>query len=445
MAAANPDADLLDIMTQKIVDLTALPDDSVALKLLNRFDKKKVFGDALDAQIPFQTGHAGRIGRSTAGGALAVGLSSTAIKGKIPVVKNTLGLSFDDEDLRKMEGGRPGLHTTLSREIKGAMKKFKLHQERLMFGDGSGCIARVDGVHSTVTEIKCSGPILGIEDDEIRGYTNRGGGSAGTQTATRRIVDVDHKAGYLYLDAAAVGFADNECVFLYNGHDTSATKFQSWPMGFQGHIAPTGDGLDTTAGNSIWDLDNASGYYMVTTYQSLARSTAAHRKMMSGAKDAAGAQVSPYWVAYGVGALVSKGVKAGSVALLMSDKMLARIAELYMGTMQMSMTKLEVQIPGGLAKNMPVITIGGLVQVPVLATPWVLDGSIVTINLGDYEQVAAKGGWVGRNGQKMHLAPTSGAATYNHTWLMHNVFYWNTGCLAPSKQYVVYGLDTTEE
>lgn len=435
---------LLDSMEKKIHDATVQPKNRVALKLLNAFDKDKVYGDDLDAHLRIKTGHAGKIGgaKGAVGAELIAGMASTAIKGKLKVRKNQIGFEFSDDDLRKMEGGRKGIHTTLALEIAGGMKKFKNSQNRFVFSRGDGVVARINGVLTTETALICDGPIFAIEDDEVRGYDSRHTDAAGTQTATRRVIDVDHQAKTIHLDAASVGWADEELVGLYNfafDQTAAGNKFTATPRGMQAWLDNTGDDTAT----AIWDTGDESGARHVKTYLELDRTAAAQHKLLTRFKDAESAAVSPYWISYGALSLVDKGIEASELVLVMSTRQYARIVELYAGAMGPDVT---IKLPGGNAV-LPVVSAGGTNQLPVLATPYMKDGVIVTLRArgktGDFEQVYAKGGWVGGRGGRMHLKPTGGGGYYD-VWQLFYTAWWGMGCVDPHNQFVVYGLDTTD-
>jgi len=433
---------LLDKMEKKIHDATVQPKNRTALKLLNAFDKDKVFGEGLAATLRIRTGSAGMIGgaKGAVGAELIAGMASTAIKGTLPVRKTMLGFEFSDDDLQKMQGGRAGIHTTLAKELAGGMKKFKNSQNRFVFSRGDGVVARVNGVKTTETYIDCDLPIFAIEDDEVRGYDSRHLDAAGTQSATRRVVDVDHQLGRIYLDAASVGWADEELVGLYNfAFDQSSAEFTATPRGMQAWFDNTGD--QTAA--AIWDTGDESGLRHVQTYIGLDRTTAANRKLLTTFKSAGDEAVSPYWISYGAMHLVAKGIPASELILVMSVKQYARIVELYGGAIGPDVT---IKLPGGNAL-LPVVSAGGTNQLPVLATPYMKDGVICTIRArgktGDFEQVYAKGGWVGSGEGRMHLKPT-GSGGYYHVWQLFYTAWWNMACIDPHNQFVVYGLDTTD-
>ena len=456
MAGSSPVDNLLDTLTHSIKDLTVQAGDMTALKIINKFDKKKVHGVGLEANRKFRTGRAGKIARASAGGALAVGLAPTAIAGKYGVKKMTLGFEWNDEDLKKMASGRAGLHTTMGKEIELGLEKFKRHQERLFFGDGSGVVCRIEGDPGTNAYFSFGpGPCLAIEDDEIEAVLDRsttldtGGEKDGGDAlaAVRRVVQIDHSGKVVYLDAAIDTLvADNECYALSNGIITQsddALKFTAYPMGLMGHLT-VGTGDDTTAGNSIWDTGAASEYYCVEKYNNLTRTTAANRKMLAQHKAAGSAPISPYYLSYGPSQLHSQGVPEKKMLLLMSTKEYNRIVEMYSGSL-IAMRSGNIKLPGGKLK-LPVVTAGGQADVPIMASPYMLDGAIATLKLGEFEQIYADGGWVdgGAGGGRLHLRPTASAATFDHVFQAFMVTYWNNTCLNPSSQHLLSGLDTSD-
>ena len=435
---------LLDDMEKPIHDATVQPMDQDSLKILNAFDKDKVFGTDMDAHLRIRTGWAGRTAgaKGVTGPVLPAGMASTGILGKLAAEEQMLGWQFSNTDIAKMEGGRKGIHTTLAKELAGGMKKFKNGQNRFVWSRGDSVVARVNGVKTTETEIDCDLPIFAIEDDEVRGFTTRDCSSAGTQTATRRVVDVDHQAGKVYLDAASVGWADEELMCLYNfAYDQSATaaKFRATPRGMQAWLDNTGDDTAT----AIWDTGDSSGLRHVKTYLTLDRTAAANRKLLTTFKDASSNAVNGYWISYGVMHLKAKGIPASELLLVMSHKMYGRIVDMYSGAIGPDVT---IKLPGGDLK-LPTISGAGTNQLPVLATPYMKDGVICTIRArgktGDFEQVYAKGGWVGGKGNRMHLKP-DGSGNHNHVWNLYYTAWWGMGCVDPHNQFVVHGLDTTD-
>lgn len=435
---------LLDDMEKPIQDATVQPMDQRALKLLNKFDKDKVYGTDMDAHLRIRTGWSGKIGgaKGVTGPELPAGMASTAILGKLVARKQMIGWEFSDTDIQKMLGGRKGIHTTLAKELAGGMKKFKNSQNRFVWARGDSVVARVNGVKTTETEIDVDLPCFAIEDDEVRGYDSRHTDTAGTQVATRRVIDVDHQAGKVFLDAASVGWADEECMALYNfafDQTAAANKFTATPRGMQAWLDNTGDDTAT----AIWDTGDESGARHVKRYLGLDRTTAANRKLLTTFKNASSAAVSPYWISYGAMHLVAKGIPADQLVLVMSHKEYQRIVELFSGAIGPDQT---IKLPGGNLK-LPVISGAGTNQMPVIATPYMKDGVICTVRArgksGDFDQVYAAGGWVGGKGNRMHLKPT-GSGGYNHVWQMFYTTWWGIGCVAPHNQMVVYGLDTTD-
>jgi hypothetical protein len=432
-------------MEKPIHDATVQPMDQESLKILNAFDKDKVFGVDMEAHLRIRTGWAGEIAgaKGVTGPVLPAGMASTGITGKLAATKQMIGWEFSDEDIRKMEGGRKGIHTTLAKELAGGMKKFKNSQNRFVWSRGDSFVGRVDQVHSTVTEINVDLPIFAIEDDEVRGYTQRDTLTPGTQSATRRVVDVDHQAGKIFLDAASVGWADEECMCLYNfafDQSSAGNKFTATPRGAQAWFDNTGD--DTAA--AIWDTGDASGFRHVKTYLTLDRTAAANRKLLTTFKDASSSAVNGYWISYGVMHLKSKGIPASELLLVMSHKMYGRIVDMYSGAIGPDVT---IKLPGGELK-LPTISGAGTNQLPVLATPYMKDGVICTIRArgktGDFEQVYAGGGWVGGRGNRMHLKPSATAGQHDHVWMMYYTAWWGMGCVDPHNQFVVHNLDITD-
>jgi hypothetical protein len=446
MAAGGsaPVDNLLDDAVKDIRDATVQPMDKRALKILNTFDKDKVFGTDMDAHLKIRTGWAGQIGgaKGVTGPVLPAGMASTAILGKLVARKQMIGWQFSDTDLRKMEGGRKGQHTTLAKELAGGMKKFKNSQNRFVWSRGDGVVARVNGTFTTETKITCDLPIFAIEDDEVRGYDSRHTDTAGTQSATRRVVDVDHQEGYVYLDAASVGWADEECMALYNfayDQTSAANKFTATPRGAQAWLDNTGDDTAT----AIWDTGDESGARHVKTYLGLDRTAAANRKLLTTFKNASSAAVNGYWISYGVMHLQAKGINPSELILVMSHKMYNRIVDMYSGAIGPDAT---ITLPGG-KLTLPTVSGAGTNQLPVLATPYMKDGVIVTIRArgktGDFDQVYAGGGWVGGRGNRMHLKP-DGSGNHNHVWNLYYTAWWGMGCVEPHNQHVTYGLDTTD-
>jgi len=435
---------LLDDMEKPIKDATVQPMDQESLKILNAFDKDKVFGTDMDAHLKIRTGWSGRVSgaKGVTGPVLGAGVASTAILGKLGAEWQEIGWEFSETDIRKMEGGRKGLHTNLTKELAGGMKKFKNSQNRFVWSRGDSVVARVNGVKTTETAIVCDLPIFAIEDDEVRGYDSRHVDTPGTQDATRRVVDVDHQAGIVHLDAASVGWADEECMALYNhafDQTSAANKFTATPRGMQAWLDNTGDDTAT----AIWDTGDESGARHVKTYLGLDRTAAANRKLLTTFKNASDAAVNGYWISYGVMHLKAKGIPASELILVMSHKMYSRIVDMYSGAIGPDVT---IKMPGGDLK-LPTVSGAGTNQLPVLATPYMKDGVICTIRArgksGDFEQVYAGGGWVGGKGNRMHLKP-DGSGAYNHVWQMFYTMWWGMGCTDPHNQHVTYGLDTTD-
>lgn len=443
---------LLDQLTLKIKDITVGPADKLALKCLNKFDKRKMHGIGLEAILKFRTGWGGARGRAAAGTSFVMGGASTGIEGKLGVKKQTLTFEWDDEDLRKMEGGRKGLHTTVEEEIEGGLEGFKLNQERLMYGDGSGVVFRASGNPGNVAY--CSfgpGPCLAIEDDIVKGVGDRGSvvdsGGEGTDREYR-VIDVDHAGKVVYFSGALnTGVADNECFVLANGmidqstagaYGTS-TKFTAYPHGFAAALCHFGD--DAGSDTSVWDTDNASEYYTVENYNGLVRTVAANRKMLCGHKAAAGAPVNLYWISYGPSALAGKGVPTGKMLLVMSVNQYNRIVDYFSGASK-TLNSANIILPGGKVK-LPVVTAAGQADIPIMASPYMLDGAIATIVLGDYSQAyAGSGGFLPGTNGRLHLRPSDGA--YDHVWQAMMPVYHNTTCEAPFRQFLVTGLDTTD-
>lgn len=445
---------LLDELTLKIKDITIGPSDKLGLMCLNRFDKRKVYGEGLEAILKFRTGYGGTRGRASKGASFSMGGEPLGIEGKFGIKKQTLTFEFDDEDLRKMEGGRKGLQTTVEEEVTGGLEGFKLNQERLMYGDGSGVVGRAEGNPDNVAY--CSfgpGPCLAIEDDVIEFVLNRGtvaeSGGEGAGVAELRVIDVDHAAKVIYFKTAiATAVADNECMALANGmidQDTpgaygSGTKFTAYPHGFAAALNHFGDDADGTL-RSVWDTDNASEYYVVENYNGLIRTTAANRKMLCGHKAAANAPVDLYWISYGPSALAGKGVPTSKMLLLMSVREYNRIVSYWSGASK-TLDSANVILPGGKVK-LPVITAGGQADIPIIASPFMLDGAIATIELGDWEQLyTGSGGFIPGTNGKFHLRPVSG--TYEHVWQAMMPVYHNTTCMYPYRQFLVSGLDLTD-
>ncbi len=444
---------LLDELTLKIQDITVGPSDKLALMCLNKFDKRKVEHQGLEAIIKFRTGKGGTRARGSAGGALAVGDKPTGIEGKLTMKKQTLGFEWDDEDLQKMKGGRKGLHTSFEEEITGGLEGFKLNQERLMYGDGSGVMFRVDGDPGTASQVSFGpGPCLAIEDDILEACLDRGttadSGGEGT-AAERRVVDVDHESKIVYLDAAiASGVADNEVYALSRGMSASQTtpgvlgtnnQFTAYPPGFAAALDYNGN-EDGTVG--VWDLGAASDYYHVRIYNYLDREAAANRKMLCGHKAAASAPVSLYWLSYGPSVLAGKGVPTGKMLLVMSVKQYNRTVEYFSGGFK-TLDSANIILPGGKV-TLPVVTAGGQANIPIMASPFMLDGAIATIVLGDWEQIySGSGGFIPGTTGNLHLRP-SNTATYDHVWQAFMPVYHNTTCMKPYRQFLVSGLDQTD-
>jgi len=435
---------LLDDAVKDINDATVQPMDQESLKILNKFDKDKVFGSDMDAHLKIRTGWGGRLAgaKGVTGPVLPAGMASTGILGKLPARKLMIGWQFSDTDIRKMEGGRKGQHTTLTKELAGGMKKFKNSQNRFVWGRGDSVVARVSGVHTTEAYVDVDGPILAIEDDEVRGYDSRHTDTAGTQTATRRVVDVDHQLKRIYFDAASVGWADNELVALYEfayDQTSAANKFTATPRGIPAWLDNTGDDTAT----AIWDTTDESGARHVKTYLGLDRTAAAQRKLLTTFKNASSAVVNGFWISYGVMALKAKGINPKECILVMSHLMYSRIVDMYSGAIGPDVT---IKLPGG-DLNLPTISGAGTNQLPVLATPYMKDGVIVTLRCrgktGDFEQVYAGGGWVGGRGNRFHLKP-DGSGNHNHVWNLYFTAWWGIGCVDPHNQHVLYGLDTTD-
>ncbi len=319
--------------------------------------------------------------------------------------------------------------------------------------DGSGVVFRAEGNPGAVAYASFGpGPCLAIEDDIVEAVVNRGtvADSGGEGTAAQmRVIDVDHAGKVVYFSAAlAGGVADNECFALANGmidQDTAgaygtSTKFTAYPHGFAAALCHTGDDAVDT---SVWDTDNASEYYVVENYNGLVRTVAANRKMLCGHKAASDAPVTPYWISYGASVLAGKGVPTGKMLLVMSVSEYNRIVEMYSGAMKV-LDSANVILPGGKVK-LPVVTAGGQANIGIMASPFMLDGAIATIVLGDYEQVyTGSGGFIPGTNGKLHLRPTASAATYDHVWQALMPVYHNTTCMKPYRQFLVTGLDTTD-
>lgn len=438
---------LLDEMQQGIQDMVALPDDNPELMILGKVNSEDVYGRSLTANVQFKTMDPGAIALMTEGsGEFPTPLEEQGYRGSTAIRKIGITFGWTPEAEVAAGKGRPGLVQTVADGIKGGMKRFKQQQVAFWYGRGDGVVFRCEGAQTgdiSVLNVSSGVPILAVEGDFLTAFKQSGSdgderGMASTDATSasflghgshaRRVTQIDPENNKVYFDGR-VGCSDDAVACI---RGTSSTN-KTYPMGLQGHVD------DVSDASFKWDADDNATYDKVDTYMALARSTAAYRKLNALTYNVNGAiSISALRTISALGC--AQGVKPNEQIMIMHPKMFKRIQDLFMGALVLT-PSLSVQFPGG-KMDLPVMTVGGLVQMPVIVTYRVRDGVIVCLsrNKNDWTHYTDGRGveWVTQGNSRVLLKP--GSTEFTHQYRSYAVVRWETACLRPFRQVVGYGI-----
>ncbi len=348
-------------------------------------------------------------------------------------------MDFNHEEIVAMSGGRGRLRTSLEEQLNTALEALTHHKAAIFTGQrGDGVLGRVNGTVSSGTVITLDRPFTCIEGDVIESWDNRGtkdsSRSGNNITTPVTVVSVDYENNQITV-SAAISVDDEKVIGYSSGNlDQESTLFQ-WPMGLTGHIDDTKLGTD-----NVWDTGDAAAYDHVDTYMNLARSSV--DKLNCTVFNALGNAVDEYYISRpAVIASAYKGAPSSKLLYLMHPDQWSRCVRYFVGLSRMKMGTAKIQLPGR-SMTLPVILgIPGVTQVPVICSPFINDGFILCLTMGDFDQILVNDEWVKNAGSKALLVP-SGSTSYNDTVRYAKRLYWNSVCRKPYRQVLLHNLST---
>lgn len=238
--------------------------------LLAKFNQttSDVWGKEIRKLAPF--GLNGGIGAGTEDGALPKAASNNYAQ-LVLTLKNLYGtIEISDKAMRASENNAGAFVNLLEAEMEGLLKASKFNFGRMLFGDGSGVIAKA---------VSNTGNVIAV--DEVRNLMEGMvvdvlGASGGAIASSRRIVDVDRSSNKVTLDGATItsgtvsdgdritvqGSYNNELTGLGAIFGDSATLYgldrskHKWMTPFKKTAAALSD---VTIQSAIDHLDETSG------------------------------------------------------------------------------------------------------------------------------------------------------------------------------------------
>lgn len=237
-------------------------------KILTR-NIEDVSGEDLVARVPLHTTRNSGIGARDVLADLPTAGNQGGVQMQVPTRYNYARILLAGQIFNASRTSKTAFERALTTETEGAMRDLKNHLAKMVFGDGSGALGRINQASGSVT----AGSTIAIDEpgviwlevgQRIQAFSAKSGGTQGFGGQTVTVASVDRRANTITLQET-VTITNNDFLFLEGERGSQI-------MGLRGIVdsnsagttyVTTLQGIDrSVAGNSFWNanvLDNPLG------------------------------------------------------------------------------------------------------------------------------------------------------------------------------------------
>jgi hypothetical protein len=350
-----------------------------------------------------------------------------------------LTIEYSEHELQAMrEEPAQKNRQSVARDLKNEVVRERDRILGLFASRDDGVLARCAQAVSAATTVYSSIPIRLVEGDQVYSYPQnssdgdeRGLGGTEEIAAVRYVSDisfdtVDAVSGsYGSFQLSTADTLTDDAVIRRALHSTSVNVY-----GLEAHIDTVND-----SNFSGWDSDDDATNDHVDTYAGLARSTYANLNV--GTIYANSANLSQNFLTRAAQACIARN--SGNIMPKMVMLMHPLMYDRYMVMQEGKTERSQVVLAPGASFDLPVLTFGGGVRVPVITSYLFNDASVIVLPRGTLFKVFAPVGWLRRDMIPQTAASGTGySAKFTNSWR----YFLNSYMNLPKNAVLIHGLAT---